>query len=82
LFSTAKQATIDRWLLSVANKETLFLQKVESVRRDNELLKGRNVVELNQKFRSMQQILSEAHQDLIDGASNMSEIVRILGLSE
>ena len=82
LLSNQMQATIDRWLLQVTNKETLFQQKTDSIRRSNEQLKSRTVVDLNQKFQSMRQTVREAHQDLIDGASNLTEVVRILALSE
>lgn len=81
-FSTGKQATIDRWLLQITNKENLFQQKVNSISQQNSQLKTRTLDELNKKFQPLQTTLNDAHQDLVEGASFMNEVVRILALGE
>ena len=80
-FSTAQQATIDRWLLQVTNKENLFQQKIDTIQQQNAQLKGKNTEEINRKFQSIQTILRDARLDLIDGTNFLNELVRIIGLA-
>lgn len=75
-----KQATLDRWLLSITNKRSLYQQKIETVRTKTTKLKG-DVEELDREFAVIQKGLSEARQYLSEGLAFLRELVTSLKYS-
>ncbi len=77
-FTLEKQATIDRWVLQITNKRTLFQKKFDQIVATNNTLRTSSIQELNQKFGDMQRLVGEARQEVIDGSSYMKELVNTL----
>lgn len=77
-FTPQKQATMDRWLLQIANKRSLYQQKIESIRTASNQLKGNYQDEIDRTFQTMQKDASEAKQYLIEATSNLGELVNAL----
>lgn len=77
-FTLEKQATIDRWVLQITNKRTLFQKKYDLIVSTNNSLNSNDINELNQKFAEMLKFVSEARQELLDGSSYMKELINTL----
>lgn len=77
-FSPQKQATIDRWLLTITNKRSLYQQKIDKVSRTNSGLRSSSLDELDQIMGEQQKNLAEAHQYLIEGTANLRELMNSL----
>ena len=76
-FSPQKQATMDRWQLQIANKKSLYQQKVDTIASLNSQLEG-DTNELNRTFALLQQQAAEAKQYLAEGTSFLGELVTAL----
>jgi hypothetical protein len=76
--SAVKQTTIDRWMISVDNKRSLYKQKIDGVTRSNTALKAMQPDELDRETSSMQKGISEAKTYLMEGISNLREITATL----
>lgn len=76
--STTKQTVIDRWLISVDNKRSLYQQKIDAVIRSNTALKAMQLDELERETAMMQRGIAEAKTYLMEGTSNIKEIVNTL----
>jgi hypothetical protein len=76
--SAVKQTTIDRWMVSVDNKRSLYQQKIDGVIRTNTSLKASQPDDLDSEAASMQKGISEAKNYLMEGSSNLKEIVNTL----
>ncbi|MBI5449556.1 hypothetical protein HY948_04560 [Candidatus Gottesmanbacteria bacterium] len=74
-FTPQKQATLDRWLLQIANKRSLYQQKIETIRSTNNQLKGNYQEEIDRNFQTMQKDAAEAKQYLSEGTSNLMELM-------
>ncbi len=77
-FSVEKQATIDRWILQISNKKSLYQQKIDSINSDNTSWETSNLDEMNRKLLSLQQKLSGAWQELLEGSSFLTELVNTM----
>lgn len=77
-FTLEKQATIDRWVLQITNKRTLFQKKYDQIVGTNNSLNSSSIEELNQRFSEMQRLIGESRQEIIDGSSYMKELVNTL----
>lgn len=72
--STAvKQAALDRWLLEISNKRSLYQQKANAIRIASFKLTGQDQEQVRQ-FSLIQKDLNQARQYLIEGASFLSEL--------
>ncbi len=76
-FPAAKQITLDRWLLQIANKRTLYQQKADSLRSKLGMLEG-DTNELSRGYSQLRQELAEARQYLVEGSSFIVELTNSL----
>jgi hypothetical protein len=76
--SGTKQTILDRWMLSVDNKRSLYQQKIDNVIRINTALKAAQPDALEEKKLTMQRGISEAKTYLMEGTSNLHEIITTL----
>ncbi len=74
-FDTQKQAVLNRWLLQIDNKRSLYQQKIDSVITASNELKIEDTRELEQKFEDMVKNLADARQLLAEGSSFMGEVL-------
>lgn len=72
-----KRATLDRWVLALSNKRSLYQQKVDSVRIGAFKLTG-DVADQDRKFVVLLRDLSDARQYLLEGASFFTEVENAL----
>lgn len=77
-FTVEKQATIDRWILQISNKKSLYQQKIDSINSDNASWETNNLDEMNRKLLSLQQKVSSAWQELLEGSSFLTELVNTM----
>lgn len=78
LLPAEKQAIVDRWLLQITNKRSLFAQKYDSLVRANAQFKGPSIDELDRSLAEMQKNISEARQYLAEGAAFIGELLNSL----
>ncbi|MEK7576987.1 MAG: hypothetical protein AAB492_00025 [Patescibacteria group bacterium] len=72
-----KRATLDRWILALSNKRSLYQQKVDGVRTGAFKLNG-DVADQDRKFIVILQDLTAARQYLIEGSSFFTEVENAL----
>lgn len=77
-FTPEKQTTIDRWLLQITNKKSLYQQKIDSITSENSSWESSSIDEMNRKFVSLQQKTSSAWQELLEGSGFLTELVNTL----
>lgn len=77
-FTPEKQATIDRWLLQITNKKSLYQQKVDTINTANSSWETNNLEEMNRKFVTLQQQVGTAWQELLEGSSFLTELVNTM----
>ena len=77
VFTPQKQATLDRWVLSISNKRSLYKQKVDSINQQSSQMKG-EIQEIERTFAQIQKDIAEARQYLAEGASFLGELVTAL----
>lgn len=77
-----KQGTIDRWLLQINNKQSLFQQKMEQITVANGQIRGNSEQEMDELFVGVQKNLGEAKQYLIEGTSYMQELITLMKYQE
>lgn len=75
--SPEKQATLDRWLVALSNKHSLFEQKQLAIRSAMAKLTG-DVQEQDRQFTAIQTIINKEREDLIEGASYLHELEQAL----
>lgn len=74
-FAAQKQAVLDRWLLSVTDKKSLYQQKIDTITKANSLIKGSSPEEVDSLYAKVRKDLAEAKQYLGEGVSYMQELV-------
>jgi hypothetical protein len=72
-----KKATLDRWMLALSNKRSLYQQKVDGIRTAAFKLNG-DVADQDRKFTVLLRDLSDAKQYLTEGASFFTELENAL----
>lgn len=80
-FTLEKQAVIDRWVLQITNKRTLYQQKITQIKASNSELGASNVNkidDIDERFTEIQRMAADARQELIEGNSFMGELVTAL----
>lgn len=75
--SPQKQGVLDRWLLTLSNKRSLYQQKASSIRSTIPKLTG-DVMEQDRQFSQLQIKFGAAKQDLIEAASYLKELENAL----
>ena len=78
VFSPQKQANLDRWLLQIQNKRSLYQQKINAVSSANTTMKPGDVALLDRQFTRLMADLSESKQYMVEGAAFMEELVNSL----
>lgn len=68
-----KQAILDRWLLSLTNKHTLFEQKAAAIRAGIPKITG-DIQQQDRLFLELQTTIGAARQDLVEASSYLKEI--------
>lgn len=77
-FTPQKQETINRWLLQITNKKSLYQQKFDAISSANSLLHGNDIQNLERQYSDLTKSMNEARQYLKEGASFMTELVTAL----
>ncbi len=77
VYSAGKQGTINRWILQITNKRSLYEQKVNEIRQEAANLKG-NLASLDNALQKIVRHTEEAKQYLVEGTSYMGELVTAL----
>lgn len=75
--SPQKQAILDRWLLTLSTKHSLYQQKANSIRSTIPKLTG-DVMQQDRIFMQMQVQFGAAKQDLIESAAYLKELENAL----
>lgn len=73
-FTPDKQQTINRWLLEIDNKRSLYQQKYDLLMQTNQALSSEDSSQLDQNYNSESQGILEARQYLLEGASYLGEL--------
>ena len=76
-FTPQKQATLDRWILSITNKRSLYTQKVNAINLASSQMDG-DIAEIDRTFAQIQRDIAEARQYLSEGTSFLGELVTAL----
>lgn len=71
--SPEKQATLDRWLLALSNKHSLFEQQATTIRTALTKFEG-DVEEQDRQFTTIQKTMTQAKQNLVEGTSYLGEV--------
>lgn len=71
--SPQKQAILDRWLLALSNKHTLFQQKANTIRSTIPKITG-DVQQQERIFQQLQSSVNAARQDLLESAAYLKEL--------
>jgi hypothetical protein len=74
-FDTQKQAVLNRWLLQIDTKRSLYQQKIDNVIAVSNDLKIEDDRELDQKFDDMVKNLADGRQLLSEGSGFMGEVL-------
>ncbi len=77
-FTPEKQATMDRWVLQINNKKSLYQQKIDSINSNNSSWDTNSLDEMNRKFLGLQGNIASAKQELQEGSSFLGELVNTL----
>lgn len=78
IFSSQKIATVDRWLLQIANIRSLYQQKIDEVTAKNAQLYGYSIDTLNDKLFAYKKDLGQAKQYLREGNGFMGELIEVI----
>jgi len=71
--SPQKQAILDRWLLALSNKHSLFQQKANNIRSTIPKITG-DVQQQERIFQQLQVTVNAARQDLVEAAAYLKEL--------
>ncbi len=71
--SPQKQAILDRWLLALSNKHSLYQQKANTIRATIPKITG-DVQQQDRIFLQLQSTINAAKQDLVEAASYLKEL--------
>jgi hypothetical protein len=78
LFSIQKRETVNRWILQVTNKKSLFQQKYDSISSANAQMNANDLQELERDYNEISRTIAEARQYLLEGASFLMELKNAL----
>ena len=73
-----KRSLIDRWMLQIQNKRSLYQQKIDLLVRKNEALQGSDSYEIDRQSVEIASLSNQARQYLVEGASFLGELVSAL----
>lgn len=78
LFTPEKQSTLDRWVLQITNTRSLAQQKIDDAKGKSLLLSSLNPDQQNDLFSDIKKNLAQGKQYLLDGSSNLRELVEAM----
>ena len=78
ILSSDKQSVIDRWMLQVANKRSIYQQKVDAIQSASTQLKATSADELERQVAKIQKDIGEAKQYLSEGSAFLGELANAL----
>lgn len=81
-YPATKQATIDRWMISIKDKKSLFDRNIEQIRQANTDLTGVGEQDLNIKSQKIQEQIVQAKAYLQDASSFMKELTETMQYAE
>ncbi len=71
--SPEKQATLDRWLIALSNKHSLYQEQDKAIRKAMTSIKG-DIQEQDRQLASVQKLIVSARQNLVEGTSYLGEV--------
>jgi len=77
-YAPEKQSTMDRWFLQIQNKRSLYQQKMDTIKKENDTLKSSSMDEINTTFATIQKEFMEARQYLGEGSAYLQEVITAL----
>lgn len=79
IFLPQKQATIDRWLLQIENKNTLFQQKIDAILGASAKFRSTSSIsDMDRTFQEQKSQIQEAKQYLVEAQSYVKEVITTL----
>ncbi|OGG11406.1 hypothetical protein A2Z00_00555 [Candidatus Gottesmanbacteria bacterium RBG_13_45_10] len=78
IFPQDKLNTINRWVLQITDKRSLYQQKINQISSANTQLQINDLQELTRRFDSMTSQVGEAKQYLLEGTSYLGELANAL----
>lgn len=82
LVSPAKQTILERWILQINDKKTLYQRKIDGITQTNNGLSSSDSNEIDKSFQLMQKDLASAKQYLTEGTSYVAELMNALRYSD
>jgi hypothetical protein len=76
--SDTKRTLIDRWMLQIQSKRSLYQQKADLLSRKNDAFKGSDSYEIDRQSVEITKLSQEAKQFLAEGSSFLGELVTAL----
>lgn len=73
-----KRNLVNRWMLQIQNKRSLYQQKVDLISRKNDALLGSDTYEIDRQSVEIASLSTEARQYLVEGTSFLGELVSAL----
>ena len=77
-FTPAKQEVVNRWVLQITNKRSLYQQKYDAISSANALLQSNDIDDLDRQYAEITKTIAEARQYLLEGASFLTELKNAL----
>jgi hypothetical protein len=81
-FPASKQETINRWVLQIKSKRSLYQQKYDALTQGNSQLTANDMQDLDQKYALLTKQAGEARQYLAEGSSFFIELTNTLKFIE
>lgn len=82
VISPAKQTILERWILQINDKKTLYQRKIDGITQTNNGLSSSDSNEIEKSFQLMQKDLANAKQYLTEGTSYVGEFMNALRYSD
>jgi len=73
---------LERWMLQIQNKRSIYQQKIEEIQKENATLKKASLEEITASFTRIQKALADAKQYLGEGASYLQELTNAMQYKE
>ncbi len=72
------QTILERWMLQINDKKTLYQQKIDSISETNARLTGSDISDIDKSFQQMQKDMAGAKQYLVEATSYVEELINAL----
>lgn len=81
-YPTSKQAVIDKWVMSIKDKQLVYNRNIDQIKNSILELKGNNVEGLDSKFQSVSAQINQTRQYLLDTVSYTKELLNLMQYAE